>query len=76
MMKEKDQLDEHILNSIRKTPGVSISSIIKPFLLEKSETALRQRIRALELRQLIRIERTKKESRLYRNPGPEAKKDV
>jgi hypothetical protein len=69
MMKErmKDELDRQLLKSIDRNQGSCISTIIRPFLLEKSETVLRQRIRALELEKLITVKRTKKERLLYKN---------
>jgi predicted transcriptional regulator len=69
MMKEriKDELDRQLLKSIDKNQGSCISTIIRPFLLEKSETVLRQRIRALELEKLITVKRTKKERLIYKN---------
>ena len=60
-MNELDGLDEALKNRIRTNPGFSIRDVIRPFLLQKSESVLRERIRALELRNLIRTTRTKKE---------------
>jgi len=65
MMKELDLLDKAMRHSINETPGCSIRDIIRPFLLERSESVLRDRIRALELRKLIRLERTKREVLCY-----------
>jgi len=61
MMNELDLLDKAMQHSINEIPGCSIREIIRPFLLERSESVLRDRIRALELRKLIRLERTKRE---------------
>ena len=71
MLKEMDQLDQSILNRIRENQGSSIRDIVRPFLLEKSESAMRARIAALELRQLIRLKKTKHSVLLYRNPATE-----
>ena len=60
-MNELDELDKALKNRIRANPGFSIRDVIRPFLLQKSESVLRERIRALELRNLIRTTRTKKE---------------
>lgn len=61
MFKDLDKLDKAIQKGVNENPGSSIRDIIRPFFLERSESVLRDRIRALELRQLIRLERTKKE---------------
>ena len=76
MLKEMDQLDQSILNRIRENQGSSIRDIVRPFLLEKSESAMRARIAALELRQLIRLKKTKHSVLLYRNPAAEDESDV
>ena len=61
MLKELDKLDKEILNRVDENPGFSIRDVIRPFLLERSESVLRERIRALELRKMIRLVRTKRE---------------
>jgi hypothetical protein len=71
MLKEMDEIDRSILNRIRENQGSSIRGIIKPFLLEKSESAMRARIAALELRQLIRLKKTKHSVLCFRNPAAE-----
>lgn len=65
MFGKVDNIDKAMCHRIKETPGCSIREVIRPYLLEKSESVLRDRIRALELRQLIRLERTKKEVRCY-----------
>lgn len=65
MLKNLDKLDKTIWHRIEKTPGCSIREAIRPYLSERSESVLRDRVRALELRQLIRLERTKKEVLCY-----------
>lgn len=65
MMKELDELDKALLERIDTAKCSSIRDVIRPFLLQRSESVLRDRVRALELRQLIRLERTKKEVRCY-----------
>jgi hypothetical protein len=69
MMKEPDDIDRALLTRIRQNEGCSIREAIRPFLAEKSETALRDRVRALELKKLIRANRTKKEVLLYAESG-------
>jgi predicted transcriptional regulator len=65
MMKELDELDKAILDGVKANPGFSIRAVIRPFLLQRSESVLRDRVRALELRKLIRLERTKREVRCF-----------
>ena len=61
MMNEPDELDEALQDRVKANPGLSIRAVIRPFLLQKSESVLRDRVRALELRKLIRTTRTKRE---------------
>ena len=61
MMKELDKLDKALLDRIKTTQCSSIRDVIKPFLLERSESVLRTRVRALELQKLIKTTRTKRE---------------
>lgn len=60
MKTEIDALDKHLVNSIRECPGQKIRAVIKPFFGEKSESVLRTRILQLELRKLIRLEKSPK----------------
>jgi CRISPR/Cas system-associated protein Csm6 len=61
MWKELDSIDKAILDRVNTTQCRSISDVIRPFLLERSETVLRIRVRSLALRNLIKTTRTKKE---------------
>ena len=61
MMKELDDLYKALLDRINTAKCFSIRDVIRPFLLQRSESVLRDRVRALELRQLIRTARTKRE---------------
>ena len=61
MMRELDKLDKALLNRINTTQCSSIRDVIRPFLLERSESVLRTRVRALELQKLIKTTRTKRE---------------
>ena len=61
MMNELDELDKALPDRVNETQGLPVIEVIRPFLLKKSGSALRERIRALELRQLIRLEKTKRE---------------
>jgi len=65
MFGKEDKLDKAIKHRIKENKGCSIREAIRPFLLERSESVLRDRVRALELRHLIRLERTKKEVQCY-----------
>lgn len=76
MMRASDEIDISILDRISRKPGCSISEAIRPLLLERSESVLRGRIRALELRKLIRAIPTKHKVLLYRNPAAEDGSDV
>ncbi len=68
-MKQLDELDKALELGAYETPGACIIELIRPFLAEKSESVLRQRIRDLELRHLIRLEPTKREVRVYPADG-------
>lgn len=65
MLSELDELDRALLKCIFEKPGLHIYKIIEPFLIERSESVLRSRIKALELRKLIRLEKTKREVLLF-----------
>jgi hypothetical protein len=65
MRSQLDELDEALKQRVFEMPGACVQEVIRPFLLERSESVLRQRIRSLELRQLIRSQRTKREVQLY-----------
>jgi hypothetical protein len=61
MIRKPDGLDKALKQSIDENPGACIRQIIRPFLLERSESVLRERVRALELRRMIRLQHTKRE---------------
>ncbi len=65
MMNELDEIDNAIQQGINESPGCSIRDAIRPFLLERSESVLRTRVRSLELRKLITTKRTKREVRCF-----------
>jgi hypothetical protein len=54
MIEGLDNLDEALLDRVKTTECLSIRDVIRPFLLEKSESVLRTRIRYLELQNLIK----------------------
>lgn len=56
MQEDWDDLDRAMLRSIQEKPGQCIRDVIKPFLKEKSETALRNRLRALMLYDYIKFD--------------------
>lgn len=55
MQQNWDELDKQMLLSIVNHPGGSIRDVIKPFLKERSETALRIRVRKLCIHDLIEM---------------------
>jgi len=59
MIDSLDELDKALLDRIKTTECRSIRDAIRPFLLEKSESVLRNRIRYLDLHGLIKTEKTK-----------------
>ena len=61
MLREIDGIDRALLQRVNEHPGICITEVIKPFLIQRSESVLRYRIRALELRELIKLTHTKKE---------------
>jgi hypothetical protein len=61
MINPLDELDVALKQRVFENPGACIRQIIQPFLLERSESVLRERIRALELRRMIRLQHTKRE---------------
>ena len=61
MLREIDGIDRALLQRVNEHPGICITEVIKPFLIQRSESVLRQRIRGLELRELIKLTPTKKE---------------
>ena len=58
MIEGLDGLDEALLDRVKTTKCLSIRDVIRPFLLEKSESVLRTRIRYLELQNLIKTAKT------------------
>jgi predicted transcriptional regulator len=65
MIRPLDELDEALQQRVFEKPGACIQDVIRPFLLERSESVLRQRIRALELRRLVKLQKTKREVRIF-----------
>lgn len=57
MQVELDDIDKGMLKSIAEHPGQNAATIFKPFLRQKSETVLRQRLRKLEIFDFVRTER-------------------
>lgn len=57
----QDEIDVALKGTVFEQPGICIAQLIKPFLAKKSESVLRQRVRALEIQGIIRFERTRKE---------------
>ena len=65
MMNELDEIDNGIRQGINERPGCSIRDAIRPFLLQRSESVLRTRVRSLELRKLITTRKSKREVRCF-----------
>jgi len=55
MIDRQDEIDEALLARVKETQCYSMSDLIKPFLLEKSESVLRTRVKYLALHGLIRM---------------------
>ena len=58
MLETLDELDIALIDRVKATQCVSMIDVIRPFLLERSESVLRTRIRGLALRGLIRTTKT------------------
>ena len=72
MMRENDAIDTGINVVVAENPGCSVFDAIKPFLIERSESVLRQRIRALGFKKELRLEKTKHKVRCFiENPEAE-----
>lgn len=63
--RELDSIDCGILNRIAQHPGISVLEAIRPFLNQRSETVLRQRVRQMGIEKRIRYERTRYELRCF-----------
>jgi len=59
MIDNLDTLDKALLDRVNTTQCLSIRDVIRPFLLERSESVLRTRIRYLELHNLIKTAKTR-----------------
>lgn len=60
-----DQLDRRLLKAIEENPGAIVAGIIRPFLNEKAQRTLRDRIQDLERQKLIRLEKERHHVRCY-----------
>lgn len=72
MKESMDEIDISLLDGITRNPGCCVSDVIKPLLRERSESVLRSRVRALEIRKLIRFIPTKHKVLLYQVSAAEA----
>ena len=59
MIDKLDELDKALIDRINATQCSSIRDVIRPFLLERSESVLRTRVRYLELQKLIKTTKTR-----------------
>lgn len=64
MTEALDELDKALLDRINTTQCSSMRDVIRPFLLEKSESVLRTRIRYLELHNLIKTAKNPRTGRV------------
>ena len=64
MIEVLDKLDKALLDRINTTQCSSMRDVIRPFLLEKSESVLRTRIRYLELHNLIKTAKNPRTGRV------------
>lgn len=62
-----DELDRKMLLRVLDQPGGSIRDIIRPFLKERSESALRSRVRSYWLHDLIEMQPGVNRVRCYPN---------
>ena len=53
-----DELDVALIDRVKSTQCASMFDVIRPFLLERSESVLRTRIRTLALHGLIKTTKT------------------
>lgn len=60
-----DKLDQRLLKAIEESPGATIAEIIRPFLGEKSQRSLRDRIQDMIEKGLIRTEKERHYVRCY-----------
>jgi hypothetical protein len=65
MFKELDELDKTLLESISRTPGRNIRKLTEPYYKIKSESAMRQRVRGLALRGLVKFEHGRRDVNVY-----------
>ncbi len=64
-----DAIDIAIRQTVKEQPGCSISEAIDAHRIELSETPLRWRVGQMIRHGLIRMEKTKREARLYHVDG-------
>ncbi len=64
MMDLLDELDIALLDRVKSTECKSMRDVIRPFLLKKSESVLRTRVRYLELYNLIKLEKHPRTGRI------------
>ncbi len=69
---EPDDIERGMQLYVAEHPGDCIAKVIEPFLLQRSESILRARIRGLAMRKKIRLQKTRKEVLVWPVEGAEA----
>ena len=72
--KNLDELDCALIKSILEAPGRTAKDVIEPFLSQLGRQALRDRLVALENRQLIVLDRTHNARTILVKPTRKAKR--
>lgn len=65
MFEELDEINKALMESISKKPGQNIRKLTEPFYKVKSESAMRQRVRSLALRGLVRFENGRRDVNVF-----------
>jgi hypothetical protein len=64
-MSEMDHIDEGMLAKVNSEPGICVRRALEPFLGERTETALRYRLRSMVIAGLIKQVKTRSEIKLF-----------
>lgn len=72
--KNLDELDGALIKSILEAPGRTAKDVIEPFLCQLGRQALRDRLVALEKRQLIVLDRSQNARTILVKPTRRAKR--
>lgn len=72
--KDLDELDGALIKSILEAPGRTAKDVIEPFLCQLGRQALRDRLVALEKRQLIVLDRSQNARTILVKPTRKARR--